>query len=374
MTALAYYNEIDPFAAQWLRNLIDAGHIAPGIVDTRSIEDVTPNDLKGFTQCHFFAGIGVWSYALRLVGWPDSKPIWTGSCPCQPFSPAGKGKGFDDERHLWPAFHWLIAQCRPLCVAGEQSASADAALWLDLVQADMEAVGYAFGAVAFPSAGVGAPHQRDRSYWVADTDCQQRQGGGELQAAGWHELANSGYFGDMADAFSLGWEGRLSGREDPQRQVINGSPRCCGATGGLAYTNDHRQQPSGRGWGGSECAKARDNTGRCGKVGFVADTDNQQRQIAAPTGSYADISRGWNEGAEAVAGRSSNLRPGPVNGFWRSADWLHCQDGKWRAVRSESFPLVNGVAGRVGQLRAYGNAVNAYAAAAFLKSYMAAVK
>lgn len=49
----AYYNEIDPFAAQWLRNLIDAGLIAPGVVDTRSIEDVTPNDLKGFKQCNF---------------------------------------------------------------------------------------------------------------------------------------------------------------------------------------------------------------------------------------------------------------------------------------------------------------------------------
>ena len=60
----AYYNEIDPFAAQWLRNLINAGHIAPGIVDERSIEDVYPSDLRGFTQCHFFAGIGVWSHAL----------------------------------------------------------------------------------------------------------------------------------------------------------------------------------------------------------------------------------------------------------------------------------------------------------------------
>ena len=56
MTPAAYYNEIDPFAAQWLRNLISGGHIAPGEVDERSIEDVTPNDLRGFTQCHFFAG------------------------------------------------------------------------------------------------------------------------------------------------------------------------------------------------------------------------------------------------------------------------------------------------------------------------------
>lgn len=86
----AYYNEIDPFAASWLRELIKGGHIAPGEVDTRSIEDVIPTDLAGFSQCHFFAGIGVWSYALRRAGWPDSRPVWTGSCPCQPFSAAGK--------------------------------------------------------------------------------------------------------------------------------------------------------------------------------------------------------------------------------------------------------------------------------------------
>lgn len=80
----AYYNEIDPFAAAWLEELVRAGHIAPGEVDTRSIEDVCPSDLRGFTQCHFFAGIGVWSYALRLAGWPDDRQVWTGSCPCFP--------------------------------------------------------------------------------------------------------------------------------------------------------------------------------------------------------------------------------------------------------------------------------------------------
>lgn len=109
----AYYNEIDPYAAQWLRNLITAGHIAPGIVDERSIEDVRPSDLAGFAQCHFFAGIGIWSLALRRSGWADDRPVWTGSCPCQPFSKAGKEAGFDDERHLWPAWQWLIDQCRP---------------------------------------------------------------------------------------------------------------------------------------------------------------------------------------------------------------------------------------------------------------------
>ena len=107
----AYYNEHDPFAAAWLRELIRAGHIAPGEVDERSIEDVLPSELRGFTQCHFFAGIGVWSYALRQAGWPDDREVWTGSCPCQPFSAAGKRGGVADERHLWPAFYHLIREC-----------------------------------------------------------------------------------------------------------------------------------------------------------------------------------------------------------------------------------------------------------------------
>jgi DNA (cytosine-5)-methyltransferase 1 len=166
----AYYNEIDAYAAQWLRNLIAAGHIAPGDVDERSIEDVRPDDLRGYTQCHFFAGISVWSYALRRAGFPDDRPVWTGSCPCQPFSAAGKGAGFADERHLWPAWFHLIEQCRPPVIFGEQVASPDGYAWLDLVQTDMEEAGYAFGPVVLPAAGFGAPHGRHRIYFVADAN------------------------------------------------------------------------------------------------------------------------------------------------------------------------------------------------------------
>jgi DNA (cytosine-5)-methyltransferase 1 len=64
----ALYNEVAPFPAEWLRNLERAGHIAPGVVLERDIRDVTPADLAGFAQAHFFAGIGVWSYALRRAG------------------------------------------------------------------------------------------------------------------------------------------------------------------------------------------------------------------------------------------------------------------------------------------------------------------
>ena len=211
----AYYNEIDPGAAQWLRNLIDAGHIAPGYVDERSIEDVFPSDLRGFTQCHFFAGIGVWSYALRQAGWSDDRPVWTGSCPCQPFSAAGKGAGFDDERHLWPAFHHLIKECKPATVIGEQVASKDADAWIDLVHTDLEALGYAFGAVPFPSAGIGAPHIRDRLYWVGDAHDQGLErhtgnGGAARRRGSSRSVAEAGVFGGMAN---LHRNGRNQARE-----------------------------------------------------------------------------------------------------------------------------------------------------------------
>ena len=171
----AYYNEIDAYAAQWLRNLISKNLIAPGDVDERSIVDVHHDDLKGYTQCHFFAGIGGWSYALRLAGWDDDKAVWTGSCPCQPFSVAGKQEAHADERHLWPAFHDLIEKCAPSVVFGEQVASPDGREWFAGVRADLEDLGYASGAADLCAAGVGAPHPRQRLYWVAYAD-QARRG------------------------------------------------------------------------------------------------------------------------------------------------------------------------------------------------------
>lgn len=181
-----YYNEIEPQAAAWLQSLMDADAIPLGHIDTRSIEDVTPNDLRGFIQCHFFAGIGGWAYALDLAGWPRGRPVWTGSCPCQPFSAAGKGAGFEDERHLWPAWQHLIAQCRPPVIFGEQVASKAVDPWIDLVHADLEGLGYAFGCVPFPAAGVGAPHIRDRSYWAASNSDADIPG---LQGSVWGGLA-----------------------------------------------------------------------------------------------------------------------------------------------------------------------------------------
>jgi DNA (cytosine-5)-methyltransferase 1 len=217
----SYYNEIDPYAAQWLRNLIAAGHIAPGDVDERSIVDVRPDDLAGYTQCHFFAGIGGWSLALRLAGWADDRPVWTGSCPCQPFSFAGKGASSDDERHLWPAWFPLIAECRPAVVFGEQVEAAIGWGWLDAVFADVEGEGYACGAAIVPACGVGAPHRRDRVWFVADTqrDEQPRQEPRSRPA---------GRMGRQQQ--QLPWDGGWKPALARLRIVDNGIPRVVAAT------------------------------------------------------------------------------------------------------------------------------------------------
>jgi len=211
----AYYNEIDPKAAAWLRELIKQGHIADGVVDERSIVDVSPDELRGFTQCHFFAGIGVWSYALRSAGWADDRPVWTGSCPCQPFSSAGRRGGVDDERHLWPHWHHLISQCQPAIVFGEQVASKDGLGWLDLVSTDMEATGYAFGAADLCAAGVGAPHIRQRLFFgatrLADAGCDsaRSQLGDRAETQGVSQAeCKPEQRADVSDGRSAGGDGR----------------------------------------------------------------------------------------------------------------------------------------------------------------------
>ena len=213
---MTYYNEIDPYAAQWLRNLIARGLIAPGDVDERSITEVTPDDLRGYEQCHFFAGIGVWSFALRNAGWPDDRPVWTGSCPCQPFSAAGKGKGGADDRHLWPAWHRLIRERRPPVVFGEQVEAAIGHGWLDAVSDDMEGIGYAFGAVGIPAAGVGAPHIRQRVWFVSErmADTDGRNTSTERMRRGReHGLApENGCSGNLADTSGEGLAQRVGYR------------------------------------------------------------------------------------------------------------------------------------------------------------------
>lgn len=305
--AEAYYNEIDPDAVAILRQLMSDDVIAPGDVDDRSIKDVKPDDLDGYTQAHFFAGGGLWSVAARLAGWPDDRPLWTGSCPCQPFSAAGKRRGTDDPRHLWPDFHRLIRARRPPVIVGEQVAGKAGRGWFDGVRSDLAGNDYTSRAIDIPACAVDSPQQRNRLWWLAmagagDSERRARPelGGRDCgPSAGWVEAANTVGKPDARDrALGGGDSTRL---QECEREAVGGSRR----------------------W--------------------------QERRAA----------------------RQPDSPPSSRNGsWWADAERLDCLDGKTRRSKPGVCLLVDGLPGRVGLWRVAGNAISPILAAEVIAAFM----
>lgn len=346
----AYYNELDPKAAAGLRALIADGLIPHGEVDTRSITDVRPDDLKGFTQCHFFAGIGGWSRALDLALWPHDRPVWTGSCPCQPFSSAGKQKGGADHRDLWPVWFRLISECRPAIIFGEQVASAIPHGWLDRVYSDMEAEGYACGSAVLPACAVNAPHRRDGLWFVA-----------------------------QSEAFKLSW--REDGNEDSKKPA----PDCGRENEGVRITGIGDVD-------GSAMADTDDNgrnKGRqcqseAGSKWFDGDGFRACERSCQDYPPPRSLDHSVNEGLEGQPGhdngterRQEQARSTPAAGFWDDHEWIICADGKARripATQSGIRLLAHGIPERVGLLRAGGNAIVPQEGARFINAAREAVE
>ena len=323
----SYYNEFDPYAAQWLRNLISAGEIPAGDVDERSITEVSPDDLRGYIQCHFFAGIGGWPLALRYAGWGDSEPVWTGSCPCQPFSTAGKQKGQLDVRHLWPAWFELIKERKPATVFGEQVAAAITHGWWDDVAADLEGEGYSCGAAVLPACSVGKPHKRDRLWFVANSSFGRFGGACERQA---QQPGRTGAIseGDVADSKRSTAEGG--------RHSTTGRSGC--------FCQGRTPQEK---W-----STPTDMSGDCsGSVSLVANTGHK--------------------GLERLAGNDcgEDGRQEPTGHDTEELEWIGCPDGKRRPVKPGVRLLAYGFPNRVAAIKAGGNAIVPEEAARFITAF-----
>lgn len=318
---MIYYNEFDPFAAAWLGQLMNAGLIPQGDIDTRSITEVKPDDIRQYTQCHFFAGIGGWSEALRLAGWPIDRHVWTGSCPCQPFSSAGKQKGKTDERHLWPVWFNLIRECRPATIFGEQVSSAIAHGWLDDVYQGLETEGYACGSAVLPACGVGAPHKRDRLFFVG------------------HAKHDGSYGGQVIGSDGKAVSNNTQGENSPGE--FEGAGQSCD----VANTSDNGCDQ------GRECVSPSGMYGPNGNSGALAASEMSEQQ-----------------GFLAIESRQQDGFTNSGAEFWQG-EWLECPDGKQRLVEPGICLLANGVQNRVGKLRGYGNAIVAQVAAEFIAAF-----
>lgn len=324
MRPASYYNEFDPHAAAWLRELIRAGEIPDGEVDERSIIDVRPDDLRGFIQCHFFAGIGGWPYALRLARIPEDTSVWTGSPPCQPFSVAGKQEGKNDERHLSPHFLGLVGACRPRLLFGEQVASAEVFgkatggtgrnyfgppswAWLDDLCDRLEAARYAVGASDIPAAGVGAPHIRQRTFF------------GAVELDGLADAEGRRKSGRLRERGSSEWAERTPGRHS--------------STGGLAAADDAGPQgriEPGRGRAAELAAGTR------GLAGGLADAGNSAGQRSKPRTTIGGLqAQNWRD--------TSVVATDAPDSPWGAADWLLCRNERWRPVEPIDERMAYGV-------------------------------
>jgi DNA (cytosine-5)-methyltransferase 1 len=416
----AYYNEFDPHAAAWLKQLISENLIPDGEVDERSIADVQANDLRGFDQCHFFAGIGGWPLALRLAGIEDDFHVWTGSCPCPPFSVAGKKKSCPDcgeisllphpyrtgvfvcnscrhewhadDRHLWPEFHRLIKECKPAIVFGEQVAGKDGELWLAGVRATLEILGYGVGAANLGAHSAGAYHQRQRLFWVADgygIGCDRRRAAGRFETGTSAGNDSRCAISRMADSDRLRSSPRSEGcQADGYGKAVESD---CGAgvvgdTGGAGLqTRQHETVSLSR---RNEERRTAMQPGRSFSDKRLENTDDARLQKQRRE-------RNESEGPASASGVERNINArahhaAALHIDWRIADWIACRDEKWRPVEPGTFPLVDGLpAGvvrsgdqsapidaqatteaRVMRLKGYGNAIVPQVAAEFILAAM----
>lgn len=305
-----YYNDNDPKKTAWLRQLIKDGLIPAGDVDERPIQEVHVSDLIGYTQHHFFAGIGGWSLALQLAGVSSSHERCTCSCPCQPFSQTGKRLGFEDARHLWPSFFSLAERSRFPTIFGEQVSSPDGLLWLDGVFADLEAANYTVGAHDLCAAGVSAPHPRQRIFWVAYAN----------EARQIRERTTS--------EFLSGANGASIGLADSDSQ------RCDRIDARLREENDRRQREE----------KILEAAG-CGEALRLAHSDDSGSQ-----------------GRRLHRDRSGKISP------WAGGMELHGRDGKVRRLEPSIEPLVDGFPERVALIEGAGDAIVPLLAAEFIKA------
>ena len=181
--------------------------------------------------------------------WRDRIDVLSGGFPCQPFSQAGKRKGTEDDRYLWPEMLGVIRSVRPRWVVGENVLGIvnwSKGLVFEQVCSDLEAEGYEVQPFVIPACGVNAPHRRYRTWFVAHRsdarleDVRRRRQNTVLSGGITSDTFSMRYRGWCGNGCSIG-EWALFPREQKRYSVGSQTPRCCGKRN-ITDTNCKRLQ------------------------------------------------------------------------------------------------------------------------------------
>ena len=332
----------------------------------------------GLSRPVMFCDIEPWSRKILAKHWPDvpieedvkvlaNEPeqipecsILTAGYPCQPFSQAGKRRGEEDDRHIWPYIREIVAQKRPTwCVF--ENVYGHLSMGLDAVLSNLEADGYATRPFIVPACGVDAAHRRDR-IWIIARNVDDTKGD-----------RNSGRLSNLSGADEEKSKPKKQ-HENEAKQSYNASEyteilaNADNTRGGTSRREaNEKRQTTKQGWeeqSQSEPSRQRKDVGdtesigrdrrpkATGRTGQADQQEQSQSQVwGEPSGSSADVAdtdgiRLQGVGSERHDARQAGLCRGEARGqtnFWKPEPPV----GR----------VANGIPNRVDRLKGLGNAI-----------------
>jgi len=295
--------------------------------------------------------------------------VVTGGFPCQPFSVAGKQKGTSDDRHLWPEMFRIIKALQPRIVVGENVrgiVNIQDGMVFETVCTDLEDEGYEVQAFNIPAAGVGAPHRRERIWFVATLGDPKHDGSFTDEIGRRNEETYGGTEKRQNSSFEFE---RTSGREDNGNLSINvANANDEGLRTRIGGSdNDYETESRSRGTDGGRSTSDDERHNTTSTTNEEMDVANTESFRSRET-RYSDQEEG-SEGSRATQLDGSRRDVADTNGE-RGCVWeTNGQDAKdvgqssegqrngWWDFEPNVGRVAHGVSGRVHRLKALGNSI-----------------
>ena len=280
--------------------------------------------------------------------------IITGGYPCQPFSVAGRKKGEKDPRHLWPEMFRLVQELRPTWVIGE-NVSGHIKLGLDTVLKNLESEGYAARTFSISASSIGANHQRERVWIIANSErngltTSEKRGGFEKTISEQQKRENNTFNSEGASSISL------SSKNVEDTRQYGGGLEPSGNKEGIGRGSSEKTEWSTNAdqtSGSSQRGKIMANTENIGSI--LSPHEGEQQ------GNSTRCSEGQSEGDGQTMANTSSERTSRGETGWEDAENVGQSSRRpwdgWWDIEPDVGRVANGVPKRVDRLKSLGNSL-----------------